>query len=371
MPITAKKQETRAGGRGRVLGKNRPTLTAVSLISLMLAVGALLPTVAQASVLSIILASFRGNVANAQAVSGAGSIQSVGALKPAMNIDPSPAKGGGDITIVDDSALVPEEGPSGMLPDIEKPKNATISTYIVHEGDTVTSIAKLFGVSVNTVRGANSLSVGSKLTVGQKLVILPITGVRYTVKSGDTIASIAKKYGADATEIANSNGVDDTTLATGTDIIIPDVEIALPAPTPKAAKKSSKISESAQDVGPRGSVAQIGYYSAPLSSYTKTQGIHGYNGVDLAAPAGTPVMASASGEVVVAKAGGYNGGYGSYVVIQHGNGSQTLYSHLSKVSTYDGESVVQGEVIGYVGSTGKSTGNHLHFEIRNGVRNPF
>lgn len=336
----------------------------------MLVTGTLLPAVARASVLSVILASIKGNVASAQVVSGAGSIQSVGALKPAMNIDPSPAKGGGDITIVDDSALVPEEGPSGMLPDIEKPKNATISTYIVHEGDTVTSIAKLFGVSANTVRGANGLSGGSKLTVGQKLVILPITGVKYTVKSGDTLASIAKKYGADATEIANSNGVDDATLAAGTDIIIPDVEIALPAPAPKAAKKSSKTA-SAHDVGPQGSVIQIGYYSAPLSNYTKTQGIHGYNGVDLAAPSGTPVMAAASGEVIVAKAAGYNGGYGSYVVIQHGNGSQTLYSHMSKVSTYDGESVVQGEVIGYVGSTGKSTGNHLHFEIRNGIRNPF
>ena len=82
-------------------------------------------------------------------------------------------------------------------------------------------------------------------------------------------------------------------------------------------------------------------------------------------------MASAAGKVVVAKSGGYNGGYGSYVVIQHGNGSQTLNSHLSSVSTYIGASVVQGEVIGAVGSTGKSTGPHLHFEIRNGIRNPF
>ena len=110
---------------------------------------------------------------------------------------------------------------------------------------------------------------------------------------------------------------------------------------------------------------------APLSVYVKTQGLHGYNGVDLAAKTGTPIMASASGEVIVAKSGGYNGGYGSYVVIQHGNGSQTLYSHMSSVSTYKGATVVQGQVIGTVGSTGKSTGSHLHFEIRNGIRNPF
>ena len=120
-----------------------------------------------------------------------------------------------------------------------------------------------------------------------------------------------------------------------------------------------------------GTAASIGYYMAPLSVYVETQGIHGYNGVDLAAKAGTPVMASAAGTVVVAKSGGYNGGYGNYVVIQHGNGSQTLYSHMSTVSTYVGATVVQGQVIGAVGSTGKSTGPHLHFEIRDGIRNPF
>jgi murein DD-endopeptidase MepM/ murein hydrolase activator NlpD len=117
--------------------------------------------------------------------------------------------------------------------------------------------------------------------------------------------------------------------------------------------------------------ATAGYYMAPLAHYIETQGIHGYNGVDLAAPVGTPIMASAAGEVIVAKASGYNGGYGGYVVIQHSNGSQTLYAHQSRVGVSVGESVSQGEVIGYVGSTGRSTGAHLHFEIRNGVRNPF
>ena len=335
----------------------------------MFVTGTFLPAIARASVLDMIFASFQGNFASAQALTGSGSIQSIAALKPAMNIDPAPAKGGGDITIVDGSALVPEEGPSGTIADIEKPKNATISTYVVHEGDTVASVAKLFNVSQSTIRGANDLSSTSKLTVGQKLTILPITGIKYTVKKGDTIASIAKKYSADATEIANSNGVDDSTLAAGQVIIIPDVEITTAATPPK--KKPSKIFEPAHDVGPRGDTAQIGYYRAPLSRYTETQGIHGYNAVDLGASIGTPIMASAEGDVIVAKAGGYNGGYGSYVVIQHDNGSQTLYAHMSKVSTYDGEHVQQGEIIGYVGSTGKSTGAHLHFEIRNGIRNPF
>ena len=292
-------------------------------------------------------------------------------LKPAMNLDPAPARGGGDITIVDDSALMPEEGPAGTIADIEKPKNATISVYVVREGDTLSSIAKLFGVSANTILWANDLSKSSALRVGQTLTILPVTGVRYSVKKGDTIASIAKRYGGEGADILSFNGLEDSNLVVGTEIVIPDGEIAAPAPVKTTVKRSIAINEPAHDVGPTGSAAQVGYYMAPLSHYIETQGIHGYNGVDLAAPIGTPILASADGDVIIAKAGGYNGGYGSYVVISHSNGSQTLYAHMSKVSTYDGAHVVQGQVIGYVGSTGKSTGAHVHFEIRNGIRNPF
>lgn len=355
----------------------------------MLVVGTFLPAIARASVLSVIIASVRGNIANAEAVSGSGSIQSVAALKPAMNIDPTPAKGGGDITIVDDSALVPEEGPSGTLADIEKPKSATISVYVVREGDTIASIGKLFGVSPNTILWANDLTKSSALKVGDTLTILPITGIKYTVKKGDTLASIAKAAGGDATEIATYNGIDDTTLTVGDVVIIPDGEVATQAPASSGTKSSTaKVlkgshasgsiiplannpAEPAHNVGPVGTSAEIGYYIAPLAHYIQTQGIHGYNAVDLAAPMGTPIMAAATGDVIVAKAGGYNGGYGSYVVIQHANGSQTLYGHMSKVATYDGQHVIQGQVIGYVGTTGDSTGPHVHFEIRNGIRNPF
>ncbi len=287
-----------------------------------------------------------------------------------MNFDPLKARGGGDITIVDDTALLPEEGPSGTLADIEKPKISTVSLYIVREGDTLSGIAKLFGVSNGTILSANDLSSKDVLSVGQKLVILPITGINYTVKKGDTLESIAKKYGGDPVEIASYNSVDNSTLAVGSTIIIPNGEV----PAPKSSSSSSGVRvgrEPAHNIGPAGDAAQIAYYIAPLSNYTKTQGIHGYNAVDLAAPKGTPIVAAATGDVVIARSGGWNGGYGSYVVIQHDNGSQTLYSHMSKVATYDGAHVVQGQVIGYVGQTGLATGPHVHFEIRNGIRNPF
>src|SRR5690606_1590516 len=100
-----------------------------------------------------------------------------------------------------------------------------------------------------------------------------------------------------------------------------------------------------------------------------TQGLHGYNGIDLGAPVGTGVYASAGGSVILAKSSGWNGGYGNYIIISHDNGTQTLYSHLSSVNVSLGQRVSQGDLIGAVGSTGKSTGPHLHFEVR-GASNP-
>ncbi|QQG38038.1 MAG: M23 family metallopeptidase [Candidatus Kaiserbacteria bacterium] len=336
----------------------------VSAISLLLTVGTLLPASAEAGILKDFLASLQG-VAKAETITTSGNLQTMQFLRPAQNIDPSAARGGGDITIVDDSALQPQEGPSGTIADIEKPKNATISVYVVREGDTLSGIAKMFGVSPSTILWANDLTSRSTLRVGQVLTILPVTGLKYTVKKGDTLASIAKKYGGDAEEIASFNGVDGP-LAVGDEIIIPDGEV--PALAPASSKTTTSV---ARNVGPSGTATQIGYYLRPLVGGTRTQGIHGYNGVDLAAPTGTPVLASAAGEVIVAKQGGWNGGYGNYVVIQHDNGSQTLYSHESSVIVSVGQRVQQGQVIGYVGASGKATGPHVHFEIRNGIRNPF
>jgi len=337
---------------------------AVSLISLLLIVGTFLPAVARASVLSTILNSIKISRAEAEVVTSSGNLQTMVLLKPAMNIDPTPARGGGDITIVDDSALMPEEGPAGTIADIEKPKNSTISIYVVREGDTLNEIAELFGVKPSTILWANDLPRSATLKVGQRLTILPVTGVKHTVKKGDTLASIAKKYSADAAEIASFNGVDESALAVGLEIIIPNGEIAAPPAAPTK-KNTSSLAVTI------GGTSKSGYFAAPLARYIKSQGIHGYNGVDLAAAIGTPIMAAAEGDVIVAKGSGYNGGYGGYVVIQHNNGSQTLYAHQSRVAVSVGDHVSRGETIGYVGSTGRSTGAHLHFEIRNGGRNPF
>ncbi|MEK9154314.1 MAG: M23 family metallopeptidase, partial [Patescibacteria group bacterium] len=264
----------------------------------------------------------------------------MGLPRPAMNIDPSIGRGGGDI-IIDENALVPEEGPAGAGADIIKPKNSTISVYVVRTGDTLSAIAKMFDVSSNTILWGNDLSRSSKLKVGQTLTILPVTGIEHKVAKGDTLSSIAKKYGADAQEIARYNGLDEGALALGSEIIIPDGELSTPV-SPGAIRTPSYTT-------PSGTPSQVGYYLRPIAGGARTQGIHGYNGVDLAAPIGTPIFASAEGDVIVAKATGWNGGYGSYVVVQHPNGSQTLYSHASSVIVSLGQHVQQGQVIAYVG----------------------
>ncbi len=362
---------------------------AVSAISLILVLAALLPAAARASVLDGIFGLIANKSEAETTVVGSRNVQTLPFLRPAMNIDPTPSRGGGEITIVDDSALVPEEGPSGTIADIEKPKNGTISLYVVREGDTLSGIAKLFNVTTGTIRSANSLTSDNSIQVGQKLVIMPTPGLRYTLKKGDTLASIAKKYGADANEIGNYNQIDDSSLSAGADIWIPNAEAPATPASPSTRRSSSPKArgvtgpaaifannprEPAHNIGEIGTLAEVSYYIPPLATYRRTQGIHGYNAVDLAPQchcAGDPIVASATGDVVVARDAGWNGGYGRYVVIQHDNGSQTLYAHMSEVAVYDGQHVVQGEVIGYVGSSGASTGAHVHFEIRNGIRNPF
>ena len=120
--------------------------------------------------------------------------QNIAFLEAATNVDPNPAKGGGDITI-DGNALLPEVGPSGTIADIESnERQGRVSLYVVRKGDTLPQIAQMFEVSVNTILWANDLEKGATLRVGQTLVILPVNGVQHTVKKGETIKGIAKKY---------------------------------------------------------------------------------------------------------------------------------------------------------------------------------
>lgn len=319
------------------------------------------PNVASAGVISFVSELFSNNAAASLIEERRMNSQNMALLQAALNPNPNPSKGGGDITIVGGNALLSETGPSGTLADIDGDSNKTnkISIYMVRKGDSLSQIAKMFGVSVNTIMWANDLGRGEVIREGQTLVILPISGIRHAVTKGETLASIAKKYKGDLDEILDFNGLSEgDSLAVGEIVIIPDGEISTPVPS-----GSSRVLSSG---GPR----YEGYYMMPVLGARKTQGLHGYNGIDLAAPYGTPIMAAASGTIIINRDYGWNGGYGNYVVVRHGNGTQTLYAHNSRNIVWAGQEVVRGQVIGYVGSTGRSTGSHLHFEVR-GAANPF
>lgn len=316
------------------------------------------PMVAEGSVLSRMASFFSGERPAVDGGNETYSSQTLPLLKGAYNVDPNPSKGGGDIIVVSDSALRAETGPAGSMANIEDaPKSGQISLYVVREGDSLSQIAHMFGVSPNTILWANNLARGSAIVPGQELLILPINGVQYTVKKGDTLASIAKKYKGNEEEIITYNHLDSASAISVGDILtIPGGEIEVPKPV--YASVGSKTPSYA------------GYYIHPVLGAIKTQGIHGYNGVDFGARVGASVRASAGGKILVSRTSGWNGGYGNYIVVEHANGTQTLYAHLSGNIVYAGQQVVQGQVIGYVGNTGRSTGPHLHFEVR-GAKNPF
>lgn len=287
--------------------------------------------------------------------------QNMPLLDAPTNIDPLAGTGGGNITIVQNNALLPVTGPMGSLVEVdnEVKNNGQISIYIVREGDTLSHIAGMFGVSINTIIWANELKRSDLITPGQTLIILPISGVKYEVQKGDTVASVVKKFKGDIDEIINFNDLPfDGSLTVGATIIIPNGE----------SYPIASFSRSAYRGG--GGPSYAGYYIRPISGGRKSQGLHGYNGVDLANYCGSPVSASASGDVIISRTYGWSGGYGLYLVVAHPNGTQTLYAHLQSVIVQRGWHIVQGQVIGYIGSTGNSTGCHLHFEIR-GARNPF
>ncbi len=319
-----------------------------------------IPQPANASVISSIEGLFSSRAVQAAKKNQTNS-QNMLILQSAQSPDLSFARGGGDITVIGETALLPDSGPLGTQADIpdSEPFSGQISVYVVREGDTLGAIAKMFDVSVNTIIWANDLR-GSTIAPGDKLIILPVSGIQYIIKKGDTVKSVAKKYKADIGDILAFNGLsDDTVLKVGETIVIPDGVME----TPKQTKSPTRYAS-----GP----SYDGYYMRPISyeEGRRSQGIHGWNGIDIGAAVGTPVVAAASGEVIIARGSGWNGGYGLYVVIKHGNGTQTLYGHMSNVSVVSGMNVAKGQVVGQVGSTGRSTGPHLHFEVR-GAKNPF
>lgn len=265
------------------------------------------------------------------------------------------------LTVIQESALAAPLNPIGIIPD--EHGSGQIFVYTVRPGDNPSAIAKSFGITLNTLLWANNLSNPRAIRPGDHLIILPISGVRVEIKKGETIESIAKQYKGNIEDILSYNGIPpDGLLAAGTEIIIPDGELNWRAvETSGPSRYTSQISRYP---------AYGGYYIRPISGGRKSRGIHGFNGVDLASSCGFPVVASSGGTVIISRSDGWNGGYGRYAVVSHANGTQTLYAHLKDVFVRSGQGVSQAQAIGTIGSTGNSTGCHVHFEVR-GAQNPF
>jgi len=238
-----------------------------------------------------------------------------------------------------------------------KPRDSIVN-YSVVGGDTLASIAKKFNISVDTIKWTNNLKTDT-IKPGQSLKIPPVTGVVHKVVSGETIYTIAKKYSTDAQKIVNFpfndfTDLDSFGLTAGQTLYVPDGVIEEEQP-----RVSQRFLAQIQ-AGVRGSSNFIWPTSGMITQYP----VWYHMALDIANSSGPAVIAADSGTVIFAGCVRY--GYGCHVIIDHNNGYQTLYGHLSSYSVEAGDSVSQGNQIGVMGSTGMSTGTHLHFEVRSG-----
>lgn len=304
-----------------------------------------------------------------------------------------------DITIVGEQALESNNGPLGTQADYSNfiPADTKINVYIVQNGDTIDSIAKKNKVSKAAIIYANdNIARKDLVKAGQALVIAPLNGVMYTVKKGETAKIISDRYGISVGNILEYNVLSKASdLKAGDSIILVGLDSKAIAKADKAEKEKSvvkvvpkkeivkvevpEVKEQPQIQEEQKPSTQISsdapsgkeyIWPFPGGAGSISQGPHDGNGVDIRAPKGTPIYAVKAGTVLIADGVGWNGGYGEYVVINFNDGSQGLFGHMSKVIAKPGQVVAQGDLIGLVGSTGSSTGNHLHMEIRGGYKNP-
>ncbi len=258
--------------------------------------------------------------------------------------------------------VIPLSQPQGQPKDPVPTKPRTqVLQYTVNSGDTVSGIASRFHISSDSILWANAKLQDNPdmLMIGQNLNIPPTTGVLTTVQQGDTVQALANRYKAKATDILNDVFNQDNhdlksnppKLAVGNFIMVPG------GSKPFVQAKAPTSVGKAPQVAPKGTTNFITPVGACLTQVFWAR----HSGVDLAAPIGSPVYAADSGYAAVV--GWDNTGYGNMILLNHGNGYLTRYGHLSAFNVTPGQAVKKGQLIGRVGSTGHSTGPHLHFEI--------
>lgn len=284
-----------------------------------------------------------------------------------LSVLPEPVQSGGSPFVSRRTAL------HTIIPT--RPRQEIIS-YQVQQGDSVFEIAARFALRPESILWANYDQLNDNpdlISVGMSLNIPPQDGVLYEWQEGDTFETVAARLEARPEDILNwpGNQLDlaNPTVDPGRLILVPGGhrefrQWLIPTiPRGSAGVSKSVYGEGACEGSYEGALG-TGSFIWPVSTHTLSGNDYwsGHLAIDIGAAEGAQVYASDGGVVVFA--GWSNGGYGNTVMIDHGNGYQTLYGHLSKVATGCGRSVSQGAVIGYAGSTGNSTGTHLHFEVR-------
>jgi len=265
----------------------------------------------------------------------------------------------GGIVILKPTIITTEPGVAGRQ---------RIETYTIRSGDTLYGLAARFGLNVTTLLWENRLTERSLLKLGQKISILPTDGVSYRIGRNDTLAKIASRFKVAAESINKFNQLG-SKLTVGQTIIIPGgrppaTQVTIPIPTKTPTVTSPTPTKNINLPLPQGG----GKLLWPTVHRRITQYFSWYHpGLDIADNLGTPLLAADDGIVEVA---GWNrGGYGYYIIVDHGGGLKTLYGHSSKILVSVGDRVERGQQIANMGSTGRSTGPHLHFEVRlNGRR---
>jgi len=271
-----------------------------------------------------------------------------------VSVNNNSLRSGGPVNIVNAQVLGYMDSGLGLGEARKGDNEREIFEYRVKQGDTASLIAEELGISLNTILWANNLTNSSKLKLGQKLIILPVSGAMHLVGKGETLGYLSGLYKADMQEISEFNELQENNK-----IVIGDLLIIPGGIKPILSVSTSRPIASS-------------YFICPIPGpCTLTQGLHSYNAVDLShGRCGEPVYAASGGEVQKIGQGTIAG---KYVRVLHKNGVVTFYGHLSQILVYAGQPLNQGQVIGYVGNTGYTigpTGCHVHFEVR-GARNPF
>lgn len=246
--------------------------------------------------------------------------------------------------------------------DISQKPRSEILDYEVQSGDTISSIAKKFDISTSTIKWANDLK-NDTIKPGQTLKTLPLTGVSHKVQNADTLSSLAKKYSAEQQAILDypfNDIPDDFKLKVGQILIIPDG-----VPPESKIKPVLKYQPQYLAQGPSSPTFNAPFgaqFIWPTSGQISQYFAWYHTGIDVA-NRGAPEIAAADGGTIVVSGWPDGYGYGNRVVIDHGNGYRSLYAHLSNIYVSGGETVTRGQLIGKMGSTGRSTGVHLHLEV--------